>query len=437
MRQHERHAATPVAVFLAILASTLSARELESDITAGDSPAEIRRPRAQGPSLGVQIRERWEWSDPSPVHATRNSGAGWTGFHRVLTHAELPHTLLHPFIELSVHGESKGEAATQNAFVRNGLDIQHAFVDIDGLHEELRLRLGRQELVYEFIGWRDAPNVRRAWDGMRATWTPNGWTHDLFALRLVEPQTGSFDDDSHASDRAIGVHTTSPTNAPYSVSAFAYDTKQSAWRLADRSVAARTRTAGGILTLRPAPFELSVGGALQYGKAGSREIRSWYAEAEIGRTLLPSNDSPYIAVRASAFSGGSPAAAVVHTFDPLFPNFAYSSEAALQSPSNLVRAALIGEIGSKQRTLLEYRGEGLWRYSQRDAYYLPAGSMPIAGDDRSGRWVGLQQQLKLSYPLGDVVRLVAAYVNLQAGSFLQRAGHGDAHYLLLQLELGL
>lgn len=84
----------------------------------------------------------------------------------------------------------------------------------------MRRLFGRQEMVYEFVGWRDAPNVRRAWDGVRFTSRLNGWTSDVFALRAVEPSRGAFDDSSHTDTYLLGAHVQSTEDAPLSISAF-------------------------------------------------------------------------------------------------------------------------------------------------------------------------------------------------------------------------
>jgi len=399
--------------------------------TAGDAPDEAARGKEAFFSAGADLRSRWEW--------THGDEPVTVGLHRLLARASLRGSTLRGDLELGWHLQNpRGDTAP--ALAQDALDIQQAFIDLGdaepgaGLHQ--RFRVGRQELVYELLGWRDAPNVRRPWDGARFTARLNGWTNDLFALRAVEPNRGAFDDRSSPGTHVIGAHVQSTEDRPLSISAFFYDVGQSTWQTSQMTAPARTSTLGGVLTLTHGPYEASVGGALQRGDHGDRDVHGWYSEAEVGRSFSTARLTPKIAVRVSAFSGGAPQPGRVRTFNPLFPNYAYSTEAALQAPSNLIKVAVIAEAGSEDRLQLEYRGESLSRYSSRDAFYLPAGQPPLMPHTTS-RWAGLQQQLKLTYAFKPEVRLTAAYVNFQAARSLRAAGATNVNYLMMQMEMGL
>ena len=425
----------PAILGVALLASSMGIGKVfasdENAATAGDSLGEIARVKDATVSTGANLRSRWEWTE-SDEHQV-------VGLHRLLAHASAEGGALRGAVELGVHlANPRGDLSSQTA--RNGLDIQQAFVDFGdaqpGPALRQRLRAGRQELVYEFLGWRDAPNVRRAWDGVRFTSRWSGWTSDLFVLRPVEPGAGAFDDSAHGSTHLAGAHLQSAEDSSLSFSAFFYDVAQARWQTSRTAAAARTSTLGGVASLRFNSYEASLGGAGQRGHHGDRALEAWYGEAEIGRRFPVAHVSPKIALRVSAFSGGAPDARRVRTFNPLFPNYAYSTEAALQTPSNLIKVAAIAEAGSEERLQWEYRAESLWRYSSRDAFYLPAGNAPLQPDsDR--RWAGFQQQLKLTYAVKRDVRIVAAYVNFNAARSLHAAGASDVNFLLLQMEMRL
>jgi hypothetical protein len=183
--------------------------------TAGDAPGDAASVNDAFFSAGAKLRSRWEW--------IRGDEHEIVGLHRMLARASVRGSTLRGDLELGLHLQDP-RGNTSRALAEDGLDIQQAFVDLGdaqrgpGLYQ--RFRVGRQELVYELLGSRDAPNVRRAWDGMRFTSRLNGLTTDLFALRAVAPRRGAFDDGSRASTYVLGAHVQSSEDRPVSISAF-------------------------------------------------------------------------------------------------------------------------------------------------------------------------------------------------------------------------
>jgi hypothetical protein len=62
------------------------------------------------------------------------------------------------------------------------------------------LRLGRQETAYgssRLISWREAPNVRQTFDGVRFMWHNPGCQFDGFVTRPASTKPGIFDDNAN------------------------------------------------------------------------------------------------------------------------------------------------------------------------------------------------------------------------------------------------
>ena len=81
---------------------------------------------------------------------------------------------------------------------------------------------------------------------------------------------------------------------------------------------------------------------------------------------------PRLGVRTDVLSGGGGATwHRAHVFNALYPNYAYSTEATIEAPANLIQAGAtlgraypLAEAVTMNATL-----EGLWRYSVHDAFY--------------------------------------------------------------------
>lgn len=381
------------------------------------------------------VRTRIEVRDNATLFPQPERGDGYA-YHRLLGAVDVRHGPLRAYVQAGVWQEQGSNWPRVPLSTDRG-DVQQAFVDLTlgPKGRQLRLRGGRQELSYEFIAQRDNPNVRRAWDGARATALIAGWELDAFAMRLVTPRLGAFDDASSGGDRLSGLHLLSPAGEerPFYLSAYAYGVRQRAVVLFPTAQPARTGTAGAAIDGRAGRLLYRASAAVQWGRTGARRQSAHAYEALVGWTWPDARWQPTVALRTDGFSGGSPDARVARTWNPLFPDYAYSTEAALQQPSNLRKAGLYA-TAKRGKLDVSYRGEGLWRFSARDAFYGPAGTQPVVPDGTAERWVGLQQQLLARYAASETVTVTAAYVNLRAGSFLRRAGQPGQHFSMIQAE---
>ena len=400
-------------------------------LTTGAAAQEVP---SEGIHFDLQTRERIEAVDRVALDASDDHGLV-TAYHRLLAGIAARSGAVSGYLQLGLHERTGGRGPAPPTS-RDGLDVQQAYLDlsIGSPGRGVRLRAGRSEMAFELIASRDAPNVRRAWDGVRSTATLGGFVLDAFDVRLIEPRLGTLDDSSAQGDRLWGAHLTGGqgASAPLGVSAFAYRVDQRAFSLLAGTSRTRTTTLGAVLNGRAGRLDLSGGGAVQTGRFGTRPINAFYLEGE-AIYRLDGVQRPSVGLRASLFSGGSPDADTIRTFDPLFPNYAYSTEAALQSPSNLIKVAALAELKPSPALTLQYRGEALWRYSSADAYYVPTGFKLIFSPAERSRWSGFQQQLRASWVVNEVTTLTGAFVRFDASPALRRQGRGNEDFLLVQL----
>lgn len=313
-------------------------------------------------SFGGDIRERVE---------TR--GAGLLGFrtkspdtydlHRVLLHANGQFgENLRLFVQFGYHDQTGRTRAAPTDVDR--FDIQQGFVDVSAKLANGRgiIRVGRAEMSFDdgaLIGLRDGPNVRQAWDGVRLSYAAPQLLVDGFAVRPVSVSRGSFDDRSSAGQTLQGVRVTANRLGGRSigVDAFYYRNTDSRVQLAVGLGRERTDTIGMRVRGQRGPVDYSVGLIRQSGRFGDRPVRALAAHADLGLSL-PQPWRPHIAVRVDVLSGGA-ATPTVHTFNALYPNVAYSTDATIEAPANLVETGLVAKLTPVDKLAVQYSLGGL------------------------------------------------------------------------------
>ena len=120
--------------------------------------------------------------------------------------------------------------------------------------------------------------------------------------------------------------------------AFWYGNRNRSVALFGAAGAERTDTFGARVRERAAAFDGSVGLIGQTGTAaGGREVRAFSLHGDWGWTFSNAPWSPHVTLRVDVLSGGAPTANRVSTFNALYPNVAYSTEATIEAPANLVQ----------------------------------------------------------------------------------------------------
>jgi hypothetical protein len=422
----------PIVSFM-LPGAAVAASAMEELPVPGDTS--LLRDEADGVKFTASARLRLEYPERKLIEPDDNDRG--LALVRALGALDAKRGAISGLLELGTH---RASAARDNPSRTNHMDVQQTFVEFtperDGDTRLTRMRVGRAEMVYEFVALRDAPNVRRTWDGARLTVVRTGLTANAFAVRLVQPEIGVFDDSSDGADRLSGLHLDLAQGAlgPLAATAWYYDVRQDRIEFLGGEGRAETKFAALVLQVSAGNVEFSVGGGRQWGRFDGRDIDAHYTESELGYRWTAQRAPVFLAVRYSAFSGGRSDSDRLATFNPLFPNFAYSTEAALQSPSNLVKAALLAEVEASDKIKLEYRGEALWRYSAADAFYTPVGTPLIPPDGSADRSLGVQQQLKATWKATPRFTVSSAVVHFAPDSFLERAGLSDALFAMLELE---
>ena len=393
-------------------------------------------------SFGADLRERLEASDTTLL-GIKGSESQTYDLHRLLVHADLHlDDDARVFGQLGDHTEIGRRPASVPTDV-DRLDLSQLFIDLSHSFADGRgtLRIGRQEMSYDdgaLIGLRDGPNVRLVWDGVRASYVSGGWQWDAFSVRPVSAKPGVFDDDRLPGQTLDGLHVTATFSPAAAMDAFWYRNRNPSVALFGAAGPEQTDTFGVRLRGKLNAFDGSIGGIRQTGDAsGGREVRAFAAHADAGWSPPALPWSPHIALRADVLSGGAATTSRVSTFNGLYPNVAYSTEATIEAPANLIQTGLVVRIAPAAAFTVQYLVEGLWRYSTRDAFYAAPLFPLVRPDGRDDRYSGLEQQFSGSWRATPFITVNGALVHFSAGDFVRRGGGEDETFAMLSVALRL
>jgi hypothetical protein len=391
--------------------------------------------------MGADLRERVEASDVGLL-GFRHPGADAYDLHRLLVFADLQlGPDLQAFVQLGEH-EEVGRTPAAIPTDIDQLDVSQGFLDVsaDVAGGRATLRFGRAEMSFDdgaIIGLRDGPNVRQVWDGVRFTYLAGPWRWDAFAVEPVSVKPGVFDDGPLHDQSIEGVHVTLAPPGDLAADGFYYHNLNPQVSLYGASGEERTDTFGLRLRGSRGALDGSIGGIGQTGDATGRKVRAFALHGDLGWRFARVPWAPHVTLRSDVLSGGDPKAAHIATFNALYPNVAYSTEAAIEAPANLIQSGLVATAQPLRAVTLQFTLEGLWRYSTRDAFYAaPLFPLvrPTASDDA---YSGVEQQLEASWRLNAFVTLKAAYVHFFAGDFIRQGGGRDEDFGMTSISLCL
>ena len=321
----------------------------------------------------------------------------------------------------------------------NALGVQRAHVDVrpDG---DLRLRLGRQELQLgrgRLVSVREGPNVRRNFDGARLTIgdPTNGAGLDAFALFPVEPARRVFDDEVDGDEFFWGAQA---ATTPIDESAVGPGRLETYYlgRYRDRArydavVGSEHRHSFGVRWAGPVwadatGLRVDFEAVAQVGRVGDRDIAAWTASSSWTRPFDTVPWRPKPGVRLDVISGDpDPDDGTLETFDALYPNNSYFSEAAIFAPANLFDVNASFACAPRDDLSVELLWDFLWRYATDDGVYVPPGIPAIAGDASDRRFLGHSISLNVTWQVRDDVDATATFTHFEAGAVVEDAGGRD------------
>jgi hypothetical protein len=392
-------------------------------------------------SFGADLRERVEASGDALL-GFRLPDADAYDLHRLLVFADVrAGEHLRAFLQLGDHEEIGRQPAALPTDV-DVLDLSQAFIDASGhvAGGNADLRVGRAEMSFDdgaLIGLRDGPNVRQVWDGVRLTFVDGPWRWDAFVVEPVSVRPGILDDGRMRGQPLDGVHLTVTPTSTLAADAFYYYNVNPEVGLYGAAGRERTETFGLRVRGSVKNVDGSVGAIGQTGDANGRDVRAFALHADLGVGLEQAPWSPHIGLRSDILSGGNPTAQHIATFNALYPNVAYSTEATIEAPANLVQVGVVSTVSPSSRITLQSTLEGLWRYSTMDAFYAAPLFPLVRPDGRHDAYTGMESQIEATWRVNGGVTVKAALVHFFAGDFIRRGGGSDETFGMTSISLRL
>jgi hypothetical protein len=388
-------------------------------------------------TLGGEIRERYEYYQNNLWGRRPQDNNGYL-LQRYMVHADAHFGHYFRFFAQFKSGLEHDRSGGPRPTDRDDFDLHQAFFDVRfpwSATDSLTLRVGRQELAYgssRLISFREEPNVRRSFDGVKAILKINGWQVDAFAVKPVRTRIGVFDDDSDPDQNFWGLYAVTPVSwlpgGNVDLYYLGLDRKGASF---DQGTAHELRhTVGTRVWGRKAGWDYNLEFVYQFGSFGSGDIQAWTAASDFGFTFEKVPLEPRLSLKANITSGDdNPNNADLQTFNPLFPRGAYFGEPALIGPANHIDIHPQMEFALHRDLSLTLNWDCFWRENTHDGLYGPAVNLIQSGRTSNARYVGNQAEAMLEWRLDRHFTLTADYAHFFAGDFLKQTTPGkDVDY---------
>jgi hypothetical protein len=315
------------------------------------------------------------------------------------------------------------------------LDLHQGFVQITlpaGPSRRIELRVGRQELSYgsaRLVGIREGPNIRRAFDSARISYSELRFSVEAGVGREVSVPTGFFDNRRNDNLLLWNVFVRVPVLRPLPGATelyyFGFDSKRSRF---DAGVAAETRHTIGVRRFGSlgANFRFNTELMFQFGEFGDKGIRAFAIETDYRYLLDDLPLRPVLGVKLDYVSGdGDRDDDRLGTFNPMFPNPSYFGLLGQITPMNMVDVHpwVVLELSDRTELLLEW--DLMWRASKEDGLYGPPRFLTREGGDAESRSIGHQLGAELVLRLGRHLTWSSELSYFLAGDFIRETGESE------------
>ena len=394
-------------------------------------------------SLGADLRERFEYF--RNLDWGRGPDDGYL-LHRFMVHGDVHlGARLRGFVQLTSNFAT-GRAGGPGPVDEDQLDLHQAFGDVQldiSRAGPLTIRAGRQEIDYEsarLITTREGANVRLSFDAVRLMQRVGRWQVDAFASAPVETDPGVFDDGRVPGQLLWGGYAFGPiTTDALALDAFYFGFKRRDAAFDQGSAHESRHSIGVRASGKPASFDYNVELVYQLGSFGAGAINAWMVASDTGYAFHSVALQPRFGIQVNATSGDrDPSDPDLQTFNPLFPDASYFSDARLIGPLNHVdvHPAVTLHPIDQLSVMLHY--DAFWRESLADGVYRTSGVLITTGQASRARHVGSELALRVQWQSDRHTTFVASYSHFFAGPFLRDAGlSSDVDFFALWISYRL
>jgi hypothetical protein len=393
-------------------------------------------------TLGGQYRLKTEYFN-APDFFLRPTFERYTAVgERFLLHADLRTAQgFRAFVQLGAATEAARKPA-YFPFDRTRPDIAQAFVDVP-LHDTTVLRVGRQELDSggnRLISTRDAGNLRLAFDMAHLESHVAGFDAVAFYGRPVLNQVGAFDDRGNPAEKFLGgwvQHGLGNGAAAPMITVF-FLSRARDRAVYEQGVAADDRRTVGLRASGADPrWDYAAQVSHQYGSFGSADISADGVAGDVGWHPAIFGHPRIAASFGYATGDSNPRDRRLETFDVLYPNLGYFTDAPGYYPGNTAdfQPNVTFELSPPLR--LRAGSDIIYRLSRHDAVYTTPGVPLIPGTGSGSSYVTALSYLRGDWALRPGSTVTLSYVHGDAGSLIRSSGGHPFSYLAFSLDLRL
>ena len=304
--------------------------------------------------------------------------------------------------------------------------------------------MGRQTFSLgsgRLVATRNGPNVRRSFDAVRFIHDSPSWTTQVLFASDVNVGDRAFD-NVPSDDRLLwgsystwkpGPDSMLPGKGGFDLYYLGYRNESA--RFDSVSGDERRHSLGlrlfGLFGSQNR-WDYNIEPVLQFGKLEDQDIRAWTIASVLGYSFSELPFEPRAGIKFDVISGDQSANdQVLETFNALFPNNSYFSEAAIFAPANLYDLNLNLDAQLSERVKVVLLWDFLWRFSTQDAIYVPPGIPSIAGNASSERFIGDTISVALEWKPVPAIETTAAYVHFSPGDAVEEPGGRHSDFVLL------
>lgn len=394
-------------------------------------------------TFGGEARIRWERLDPQ-----RFGLAGGKPFtargERLFLHADLHRDEWRVFVQLSAASEVHWPVARPAD--KSEPDVAQSFVDWEfngkptaGVPTE-RLRIGRFELPFttnRLVGVNDPANLRRTFQGGMLDFGLGRIPVTAFATRPMINETGGFDDHWSRSERFSGIDATlfkqsSATSPIDSINAFVFDRLHNFAQFQNGSGAEHVQTWGTRVAAHLGGLRAAAQLTLQHGRLGGQRMDGNGFTLDVSDSLggpwAPTLSASFGRASGDARSGDGR----LDTFDPLYPNLSYSTDAGYFYPGNNEDISAAIGIQPAATFQLQVGTYVIRRLRSEDAAYQPPGLVLLPGTGSGGSRLASLPFFKAIAQLDRYDDLALSLVTLRPAQTLLQAHARLSRYAMAQ-----
>jgi hypothetical protein len=324
-----------------------------------------------------------------------------------------------------------GRKVSPSPIEEGHLEVQQAFADVALLRGDTTnttLRLGRQEVRFgseRLVSFREGPNVRRRFDGLRALTHFGTSKLDAFALHLTENEPGYFEDGTNRDESLWGIYATVPdaiaTGAGIDLYYLGFRNREATYAA---GFGRETRhTVGTRLWGARKRWDWNWEAIYQFGRFDEGDIRAWSIATDTGYTLSAMTWSPRVGINANVATGDRDADDdSLETFNPLFPRGPYFDELSLLGPRNFFNVHPSVALHPRDDLTLTADVDFYWRLERDDGVYDPAGNLLRDGTGSDARYVSTLFSATSAWQTGRNLELTFVYTHVFPGEFIRETG---------------